>query len=586
MRVKSYLPALVCALTPILCYLLVRPFAEIGIDDDWSYVKTAQVFAQTGKFAYFGLISPMLGWHVQLGALFIKLFGFSFTVVRLSTLIEAVLTAFLLQRTFVRAGMNAWNGTLATVAFVLSPLFLPLSFTFMSDVPGVLCIVVCLYMCLRALGAENEGYAMTWISLAALLNAVGGTARQFAWLGLLVMVPATLWLLRRNRRVLVVGCLSCIAGVGIVAGAIHWFAQQPYAFPESPIPGRMDLKSLRDAGEAGVRLAGELALLALPVSLMFVGSLRALNRRLAVVIAAVFFCFTLSGIVLIEAGRMHHWLAPFYGGSMTDPAFERLDAIVTGGAHLAIARLRFRFFLTAATMAGVLSFAAQFLPGASGRPESQRKAGPISWKKLGVLLGPFSAAYIILLVSIALRRELYDRYLLPLLAVLLLALTCCYQQKVREKLPLAGVLLIAIFGAFSVAATHDRFALYRGYASAIDEIRASGIPATSIVGPLEFMEWTEVEEVGHINDSGISNRNGAYVPRPARVFPASCGDDWFLEWAAFLDRAPEIKPAYATSLDPGLCGGYVAFPPVTYRAWIAPHTNLIYAVRLPASFRH
>lgn len=102
-------PAVLCAIIPILCYLVIRPYAEMGMDDDWSYVKTAQVLAQTGRIAYNGWGSPMLGWQLYIADLFVKIFGFSFTAVRFSTLIVAEVTAFLLQRTMVRAGINEWK---------------------------------------------------------------------------------------------------------------------------------------------------------------------------------------------------------------------------------------------------------------------------------------------------------------------------------------------------------------------------------------------------------------------------------------------------------------------------------------------
>jgi len=52
----------------------------------------------------------------------------------------------------------------------------------------------------------------------------------------------------------------------------------------------------------------------------------------------------------------------------------------------------------------------------------------------------------------------------------------------------------------------------------------------------------------------------------------------------FLDLAPSIKPVYGVSVDPEICGGQAALPPVTYRTWIPPHVNLVYVVRLPSSF--
>lgn len=78
--IEEYLPATACALAPILCYFVVRPYAEIGIHDDWSYVKTAQVLAETGQMVYNGWAAVILGWQAYFGALIIKLFGFSFTL--------------------------------------------------------------------------------------------------------------------------------------------------------------------------------------------------------------------------------------------------------------------------------------------------------------------------------------------------------------------------------------------------------------------------------------------------------------------------------------------------------------------------
>ncbi|MGD0683459.1 MAG: glycosyltransferase family 39 protein, partial [Terracidiphilus sp.] len=460
--VKHYLPAVACALTPILCYLLIRPYAEMGLGDDWSYIKSAQVLAQTSHIVYNGWGSPMLGWQLYLGALFIKLFGFSFTAVRFSTVIEAVATAYLLERTFVRAGFNSCNATLATMTFVLSPLYFPFAFTFMSDVSGVLCILACLYMCLRAVQARSERAAMLWISLSALVNAVGGTARQIVWLGLLVMVPCTLWLLRKSRRALVAGGISWIIGVAFVATAVHWFAGQPYTIPTPLFPIRIDWRALESLEDMGLRGVGLLALLALPVLLMFSESLRLWNRRTAAVFGIGFLCFAVSGIALIRAGKLYLWHAPFLLDFMTDSSWKRLSVIASLGIHLDPARDGLGVLLTGAVALGILFLAVCVFAGTRGGKFSPQETAAISWQKLGILLGPFSAAYIVILALTGLRNaNFFDRYLLPLLAILLLVLARYYQERVKENLPWACILLVVLFAGFSLAATHDEFALYR-----------------------------------------------------------------------------------------------------------------------------
>jgi hypothetical protein len=491
-----------------------------------------------------------------------------------------VATAYLLQRTCVRAGLNSWNATLATLALVLSSLFLPLAYTFRSDVSGVLCIVACLYMCLRALQSQSERSAIAWICLAALVNAVGGTVRQIYWLGLLVMVPCTLWLLRKSRRVLVAGCISWFIGVVFVAAAVHWFARQPYTIPVSLIPIEVDWKALISLGGLGVRSAGQLALLALPVLLMFSGALRLWSRRAAAVFGIGFLGFAVFGIALIRARKLYVLVAPFLWDFMTDPSLQRLSAIASLGIHHDRARDGLGVLLTGAVVLGILCLAVCVFAGPHRRATFQQETSPISWPKLGLLIGSFSAAYIVILALTVLRNGLfYDRYLLPLLAILLLVLTRIYQERVKAKLPWACILLIVVFGAFSVAATHDTFALYRGFATTIHEIQSIGAPATAIAGPWEFEGWTQIEEAGYINDPRIRVPRGAYMPQPVRAHLRNCSAD-----PSSLGWAPAIKPAYVVSSNPADCGGQDAFPPVMYSTWIAPRTNWVHALKLPPDF--
>src|SRR6202042_1690012 len=160
-------PALWCAIALALCLLASRPRLEMGFGDDFSYIWTARTMAGTGHLVYNGWATAMLGWQIYLGALFIKLFGFSFTAVRASVLVVGMATAALLQRLFVRLGVNEWNSTLATLTLTVSPLFLPLTFSFMTDVPGFFAILVCLYGCIRAIQASSDRAAIQWLIFAA-----------------------------------------------------------------------------------------------------------------------------------------------------------------------------------------------------------------------------------------------------------------------------------------------------------------------------------------------------------------------------------------------------------------------------------
>ncbi len=226
-------PAIFCALAVLVCELISRPFANMGICDDGPYIRIAQALAATGHIVYNGWPTAMIIWQLYLGATFIKLFGFSFTAVRGSTLLVSLALTFFLQRTLVRAGINERNATIGTLALVLSPLYLLLSVTFMSDIHGLFAIVLCLYGCLRALQSASSRAAIGWLAFAVATDAIIGTTRQIAWLGVLVMVPSALWLLRGRRRVLLVGIIATLTGVFFILACMHWLKHQPYNLSET-----------------------------------------------------------------------------------------------------------------------------------------------------------------------------------------------------------------------------------------------------------------------------------------------------------------------------------------------------------------
>ena len=193
----------ICALVYALCVLAAYPVSKEGYLDDFSSAHSALIFAQTGRYVYNGWLAPLLGWLVPWGALFIKVFGFSFNVLRISALPIAIGTVYLFHRVLVRFGLSERNALLGTLALALSPLFFPLSISFMTDVPGMFVFLICVAMCQQAADVKSNRAAIIWLVSAALLNALAATVRQNVWLGALVMVPSTGLFLRKRRGALI-----------------------------------------------------------------------------------------------------------------------------------------------------------------------------------------------------------------------------------------------------------------------------------------------------------------------------------------------------------------------------------------------
>jgi len=570
---SSRFPAIACALTLPLCALAIRPVVEMGVMDDWSYIRTVQTLAHTGHIVYNGWSASILGWQLYLGALFARLFGFSFTVIRLSTLLVAMLTAYLTQRTLVRAGIREWNAMIGTLALVLSPVFLSVTFSFMTDISGLFCIVLCLYACLRALQAETDRAALAWICFAALSNAFGGTVRQIAWLGVLVMVPSTLWLLRHRPRFLFAGSVLYVLCLGIIFAFLHWFHKQPYSVPEPLVRDRLTPRSFLMLGRTLIQAVLEAALLLLPILIFFIPSFPRRNRPAKIVLTGAIAICVLFGVVMLNRPRMSLALAPFLHNCITIYGF--MDAKPFHGERPMVLTPGIRLLLTTLVVVSAISFFA-FLFTGRDKPNIASDATrptPLSWYSLGMVMVPFTLAYFALLLPRGATNELFDRYLLPILTFAMIAILRIYQEQIQPRVPTATLIPIAIFAAFGIAGTHDSFALLRARVAIANELLSSGVPPTAFDGGFEYNSLTQID-LGHfINDPKIPIL-------PGDSFHSSVKKSYGVCVPIFVDNYPVLSPRYGMAYDPTDCFGDAGFAPVTYRAWLGPHTNTIYIVNV------
>jgi hypothetical protein len=555
------LPALSCALAVLLCELVSRPYTTMGISDDGPYILVAQKLAATGHIVYNGWSAAMLGWQLYLGSALIKLFGFSFTTVRMSTLLVAMALAVVLQRTLVHSGSNERNATIGTLALVLSPLYLLMSVTFMSDIHGLFAIVLCLYGCLRALQSSTTRASIGWLGFAVASNAVCGTSRQLAWLGVLVMVPSVLWLLRTRRRVLLAGIAFNLVGVLFIFACMLWLRRQPYTTPG-------DL--LATSFSAGHVLSQfipfflDVPFLLLPIAALFLPEIR--KSRPRVIAVMVVFCLVYVRLAIRRAYLP--LLEPTTG-----------DWINTYGGYTYLAKgmqptflhTGMRILLTIASFGGLAGLITSFFPSREV-PRAPDPAAVISWKQLGWLLAPYSVAYTLLLTFRAMTiYGLFDRYALALLVVPLICLIRYYQDRVQPRIPLAGILLVGVMAIYGIAITHNTFAFYRARVAIATELHGLGVPDTSIDNGWEYNIDVELQHADYINNPNIVFPVHAYVPTPP--LPVSNCPTWW------YDETPHIHPVYGISFDPGACYGPAPFAPVHYSRWLASKPGTLYVVK-------
>jgi hypothetical protein len=552
--------ALFCAFAVLACELVCHPFTTMGVADDGPYILIAQRLAATGHIIYNGPTTPILGWQLYLAAAFIKLFGSSFTSVRLSTVLVAMATAFVLQRTLVRANINERNATFGTLAFVLSPMYLMLSATFMTDIQGMFAVILCLYGCLRAVQSATSRAAIGWLCFAVATNAICGTSRQIAWLGTLVMVPSTLWLLRRQRMVLLAGIAALLVGALFIFGCMLWFLKQPYNVHE---------RLLVDSYPVGYIVADYFrtfldgVFLLLPITILFAPALRRNTWRSIALSSAVLLCYLLLAFHARHA-NLSSVLEPTLQGQWVDP-HGIFDNPGLHGAAPVLLNTGVRVLLTIASLAALFGV----ITTLSVRPTVNPQAA-VSWQHLRVLLAPYTIAYLLILIPRATTSPgILDRYLLGILFVPLLCLLRWYQERLHPELPFATTLLIGTMALYGICVTHNSFALYRARVALAAQLRADGVPDTAVDHGWEYNMEVELQHAPYLNDPRIAMPAHAYIQVPD---PTGCATFWH-------DRTPHINPLYGVSFDPNACAGPAPFAPVNYSRWLTFQPGTLYVVK-------
>ncbi len=193
-----------------------------------------------------------------------------------------------------------------------------------------------------------------------------------------------------------------------------------------------------------------------------------------------------------------------------------------------------------------------------------------------MLLVPYALFYTLLLIPRA-TNLLFDRYMLALLALIVLCLVPYYQITINPRIPIAGTLLAGIMAVFGVILTHNTFAFYRARVALAAELRADGIPDTSVDNGWEHHFDVELQHSWHINVPTFVVPAHAYVPPPPPA-PYTCQTFWY-------DYTPHIHACYGVSFDPNACNGPAPFAPVHYSRWLASTPGTLYVVRYPPPAR-
>ena len=553
---SDLLHSLGCSLFCMAVLLLAWPFANLSFNDDWTWAFTVLQLSKTGHLVYNGWSSPPVIAQAYWGLLWIKLFGFSFNVLRVSSLpmaAGAIAICYLLAR---RAGLAASMSIFVALSLGLSPIFLPLESTFMTDVPGLFFVLLSLYALVICFERNSRASSLGWLTAGILAALIGGSSRQVVWIVPLVVLPYFAWI-RRSDFAFVVAALFgwIILFVGAVAMQ-HWFGKQPYALPDPPALSYLHaaINQPRRVGLSIVFLVLTLAMLILPA---IVGTLRHKPgvRELIAIVLCVIAWFVLR----------HHsrFVEPWMGNILSNDGV--LSSIEIGGGRPSVLSPNCRLAVSIIVIAGLYFVLASAVNWAwRNRPDALPRSISFFFKTPQDQI-PIAAMVLLAmaLFSLEITRCIsgvaYDRHLLPFIPMVVIPLLCALQRNGLSKMPLECWLFLVAFTIFAIAITQEVNSLARARVVAVNRLETAGIPPSQIDAGFEHDYWIELETNGHINDARLRNPPGAYDKTKGPT--------------------PSIKPLYRLESKKTSATTSTPFGSVSYLSLIPPFHRVIYIDR-------
>ncbi|MCC6764433.1 MAG: glycosyltransferase family 39 protein [Deltaproteobacteria bacterium] len=447
---------------------LVGVRGDFPLSDDWSYAWSARALCEEGALRFMPWTGTSLVLQTWYGAALCHAFGFSFEVLRASTLALATLGAIGFWSLLGWAGVRGTPRALAAALFALDPLYVNLAFTFMTDVPFTVAAVWAGYCYVRGFATRRRA----WLVAGSCAAAAALLIRQH---GIFVAAAASLSALVEPDRPWRARVADACAAGAIALAASLGFHVWLFAIHGAPLAVSTKLGEASRMHPAGVVNAAfrgleTLALLAAPLALALRRDLAARHRRL--VIAATSLLAILAVLLFLRTGAAMFYLTNVMydlglgASSLRDTQFLALRHPVELGPALGVA-----LTLVATLAAGILT-----VGWADG---VRRRREPAAF-----FLAAASA--LLFLGSLLHARYYFDRYLLAVLPFALAALAVAG----RAELGKAGLALAALLAWYAIAGTHDYLAWNRARWAGLAELAAAGVAPTEIDGGMEFNGWT------------------------------------------------------------------------------------------------
>ena len=478
----------------IIALIIVNPIGEFPLNDDWAYSLVVQEWLDTGVYHVNDWPAMSLFAQICWGTLFAKIFGFSFTVLRFSTLVIATCGAYAFWVILKELDIALPYRSLALGVLLFNPLFFHLSNTFMTDVPFLsTCIIASLFY-LKFIQQER----LIWWCLALFFSVCAILIRQLGLLIPLAFVGAMsvnfIWRYRSGEKLPIqaffLALLSVFLTYGSLKGYVYYLDQTtgiPAAFSQvGSITNRLSFPYI---SSSLVAFSG--------IYLMYLGAFLSpvLLRRFWIkskVFYSLFGAFLFIFIFLISSNGddfpLGNTMYNLSLGVVTLPDVLKKITSFPALSSNSFFVLKGIVLISTLLLSGHLAIGLKRLFSSIARTFSFEQIF-----KLGILF--FILPYSFFLI---IDNNHFDRYLLPLVPFLMILLLPKGKTPKRLVIVFSWILLL-FMGIYSVGGTHDYLAWNKARWKALGFLENEHISPSKIDGGFEYNGWHQTYHRNPIN---------------------------------------------------------------------------------------
>jgi hypothetical protein len=493
----------------VVVILIVRPWGDFPLNDDWQYARVTKALAETGRFQLDVKIAPSLVAQAYLAAPFVRLFGFSHTLLRLLTMALALVLLRAIDRILTFGGASRPVRLLGSTLLIVNPIFLNVALSFMTEIWGyVLALSAAwIWFAERTRRGDRVGEPIvSWRTgmLVALLVGASFWVRQFC-----VAVFLPLWLAsvlarllrcdwRSVVRSLPAAVTSCSCFAGLVFGYFYWARASGNYRPE--FHSRLEAVWRFDSRVwwlTGFEMAVYLTAFLGPLLMCFARWRRVRWGWLVGSIAAIA-CLIWRGKQLLPeyASLEHHVDFPYAANLIFNAGVGPLTltptyfAVEPGPQWPTPTWRVVELVLLGLTFAWSLWFARP-------RPHDTARLVVTEMRLFAVLFGALAFA----LNVQAYHRNVFDRYYFPCVIAALIALGTSFQGRsacgapgyaARVRAGLVGLLLLPL-AWFAIGGVHDYFRWNHARWKLVSRALAE-VPPSHLDGGFEVNGWLNYDE--------------------------------------------------------------------------------------------